>query len=59
MGDIFTRLQGLGKQEYDCELLMNLALGKHHVRAVDATRLREEVRGELEKAYLSQVNFKK
>jgi hypothetical protein len=45
-------------QEYDCEALMNLALGKHHVRAVDAAKLREEVRAELEKEYLSQLQFK-
>ena len=45
-------------QEYDCDTLMTSALTKHHVRAVDAAALREEVRAELEKEYLKHLNFK-
>lgn len=37
---------------------MTSALTKHHVRAVDASALREEVRAELEKEYLKHLNFK-
>lgn len=58
MGDVFTRLQSMGRNEYDCATLMQLAIGKHHVRAVDAARLRSDVRGELEKEYIRQINFK-
>jgi hypothetical protein len=58
-GDIFTRIQALCKEEYDCESLIVLALGKQHVRAVDAAKMRGVIRAGIEKQYLASVNFVK
>lgn len=58
VASMFMLLSNLGKNEYDCDALVQAALGKHHVRAVDAASMREELRGELEREYLKQLHFK-
>jgi hypothetical protein len=57
--DLLQYMQSIGKNEWDIDTLMNSALGKNHVTRREATAWREEVREELEKEYLKQIQFKK